>query len=93
MLSVDLADPCSPFTASTEYGPLGRTAPTRIIIGTVVNRDIYQGHKGGITAREVARLMNQWGIPITENHARVRLSELAKMGRIERVSSGRFTGV
>lgn len=63
---------------------------TRIIIGTVVNHDIYLGHHSGISAAEVARLMNQWGIAITENHARVRLNELANKGRIDRIARGRF---
>lgn len=66
---------------------------TRIIIGTVVNHDMYLGHRDGISASEVARLMNQWGIRITENHARTRLNELANKGRIERVARGRFGGV
>lgn len=76
-----------------QYRQLERGELTRIIVGTVVNRDIYLGHKGGITAGEVARLLNQWGIRITENHARTRLNELANKGRIDRVSAGRFTGV
>ena len=76
-----------------EYHQLEHGELTRIIIGTVVNHDLYLGHKSGITAREVARLLNQWGIPITENHARARLNELAQRGRIDRVSRGRFKGV
>lgn len=63
---------------------------TWIIIGTVVNHDQYLGHHGGISAAEVARLLNQWGIAITENHARSRLNELANQGRIDRIARGRF---
>ena len=76
-----------------EYRHLERGELTRIIIATVVNHDIYLGHTGGITAGEVARLLNQWGIPITENHARARLNELANKGRIDRVSRGRYAGM
>ena len=76
-----------------EYHALERGELTRIIIGTVVNHEIYLGHKRGISATELVQLLHTWGIPITENHARVRLIELAHKGRIERVSRGRYAGM
>jgi predicted transcriptional regulator of viral defense system len=76
-----------------EYRQLGPGELTEIIIGTVVNHEVYLGHHDGISAAELARLLNPWNIRITENHARTRLNELANKGRIERVSRGRFTGV
>ncbi len=72
---------------------LPRGELTRIIIGTVANHDAYLDHGRGMSATELARLLNQWGIPITENHCRSRLNELANRGRIDRVSRGRFKGV
>lgn len=63
---------------------------TKIIIGAVVGADRYLGHSYGMTAADLARLMCKWNVPITENHARTRLNQLANEGRINRVARGRF---
>lgn len=66
---------------------LDRGELTRIIIGTVVAQD------QPITARRLTEILNGWGIMVTAKHMSVRLNELAKDGRIERVSKGLFEGV
>ncbi len=66
---------------------LERGELTRIIIGTVVASET------AINANQLTEKLNAWGIAVTKLQMSVRLAELAKQGRIERVERGRFKGV
>jgi fatty acid-binding protein DegV len=65
-----------------EHGEL-----TAIIIGTVVAAD------RGINAGELTRKLNAWGHRVTAAQMSVRLAELARDGRIDRLRRGVYAGV
>ena len=64
-----------------EHGEL-----TRIVIGTVVASE-------GIRAAALTKKLNAQGIMVTKHQMSVRLGELARDGRIERLSRGLYEGV
>ena len=63
---------------------------TEIVIGTVVNAGV---DGAGITARELAEKLTEWGYPMTRHQCAVMLVGLARAGRIERVRTGLYKGV